>query len=143
MSNDPLNARERRDLACLVGLMIPASAEYGVPSANDPLIFEDILRSLGRDSPAVRRALRRVAGIGDLSPDQAETTAEALLSQTDPDIVTLGRVVLGCYYRDDRVMHSVGREPRAPFPQGHVLEQGDWSLLDAVRGRPKLWRDAP
>jgi hypothetical protein len=35
----------------------------------------------------------------------------------------------------------LGREPRAPFPQGHVLEQGEWSLLDAVRSRPPMWRD--
>ena len=25
--------------------------------------------------------------------------------------------------------------------KGRVLEQGDWSLLDAVRGRPRMWRD--
>ena len=42
---------------------------------------------------------------------------------------TLTRVVLQCYYRDDRVLRSLGLELRAPFPQGHVLEQGDWSLL--------------
>ena len=36
---------------------------------------------------------------------------------------------------------SLGLEPRAPFPKGHVLEQGDWSLLEAVRGRPRMWRD--
>jgi hypothetical protein len=22
-----------------------------------------------------------------------------------------------------------------------MLEPGDWSLLDAVRGRPRMWRD--
>ena len=34
-----------------------------------------------------------------------------------------------------------GIEPQPPFPKGRVLEQGDWSLLDAVRGRPRMWRD--
>jgi hypothetical protein len=48
---------------------------------------------------------------------------------------------IDCYYRDDRVVRSLGLEPRAPYPKGHVLEQGDWSLLDAVRGRPRMWRD--
>jgi hypothetical protein len=38
---------------------------------------------------------------------------------------------------------SLGLEARPPFPKGHTLEQGDWSLLDPVRSRPKLWRDAP
>ena len=53
----------------------------------------------------------------------------------------LGRVVLAAYYRDDRVVRSLGRDARPPFPRGHVLPDGDWSLLDAVKGRPQLWRD--
>ena len=52
-----------------------------------------------------------------------------------------GRVILGAYYRDDRVLLALRQEARAPFPQGYTLEQGDWSLLDAVRHRPPLWRD--
>jgi hypothetical protein len=47
-----------------------------------------------------------------------------------------------CYYRDDRVMVSLGLEARPPFPKGHVLEQGDWSLLDSVRARKPFWRSA-
>ena len=46
--------------------------------------------------------------------------------------------MLLCYYRDDRVMVSLGLEARPPFPKGHVLEQGDWSLLDPVRGPQAL-----
>ena len=48
----------------------------------------------------------------------------------------LVRVVLQCYYRDDRVLRSLGLELRAPFPKGYMLEQGDWSLLDPVKARP-------
>jgi hypothetical protein len=44
-------------------------------------------------------------------------------------VATLTRVVLQCYYRDDRVVRSLGLEPRPPHPKGHVLEDGDWSLL--------------
>jgi hypothetical protein len=56
---------------------------------------------------------------------------------------TLVRVVLQCYYRDDRVLRSLGLELRAPFPNGYTLEQGDWSLLDPVRARPATLRRAP
>ena len=45
----------------------------------------------------------------------------------------LGQAVLQCYYRDNRVYFSIGREARAPFPKGHEVPQGDFSLLDAVR----------
>jgi len=55
-------------------------------------------------------------------------------------VATLTRVVLQCYYRDDRVVRSLGLEPRPPYPKGHVLEEGDWSLLDPVRARPPMWR---
>ncbi|CAN5132580.1 hypothetical protein BH10PSE6_BH10PSE6_56580 [soil metagenome] len=52
----------------------------------------------------------------------------------------LTRVILLCYYRDDRVMRSLGQEPRPPFPIGHVVEQGDWSLLDPVKQRAPFYR---
>jgi hypothetical protein len=55
-------------------------------------------------------------------------------------LTALVRVVLLCYYRDDRVMRSLGQEPRPPFPEGHVVEQGDWSLLDPVRKRSPMYR---
>jgi hypothetical protein len=55
---------------------------------------------------------------------------------------TLVRVVLQCYYRDDRVLRSLGLELRAPFPLGYTLEQGDWSLLDPVKARPSSLRRA-
>jgi len=54
----------------------------------------------------------------------------------------LARVILQCYYRDDRVLRSLGLELRAPFPKGHVLPEGDWSLLDSVKARPTKLRGA-
>jgi len=141
-----LTATERRDLRRLVGFMVPASAEYGVPGADDETIFADIVRSLGRDENDVRNALAMLRDMtdgdfADLDDAKAEAAAMLLLSHEGPVLIALGRAVLQCYYRDDRVMRAVGREPRPPFPLGHVLEQGDWSLLDAVRGRPRMWRD--
>src|SRR5258707_2409090 len=127
--------------------MIPAAAEYGVPGADDDAIFTDIVRSLGRDQSDVRKALAMPELGGEhfamLADAQAEATAMALLQRELPEITALGRAVLQCYYRDDRVVRSLGLEPRPPYPKGHVLEQGDWSLLDPVRARPKMWRDAP
>ena len=56
-------------------------------------------------------------------------------------MTAFGRAVLQCYYRDDRVLRALGIEPQAPFPKGRALEPGDWSLLEAVRSRPRMWRD--
>ena len=141
-----LSRADLRDLRRIAGIMIPASTQYRIPGADDDAIFADIVRSLGRDRDHVRKALamlREMAG-GDfagLDAATAEATAMALLGRRGAVIGALGRAVLQCYYRDDRVLTASGLEPRPPFPRGHALEQGDWSLLDAVRGRPRMWRD--
>ena len=141
-----LSASELRNLRRLAGLMVPADAAYDLPGADDEAIFADIVRSLGRDTQAVRtalRTLREIAGpdLDSLDDDKAEAAMLTLLNRDDPVVKALGRAVLQCYYRDDRVLRGVGIEPVAPFPKGRLLEQGDWSLLDAIRGRPPMWRD--
>ncbi|HEY1796123.1 MAG TPA: hypothetical protein VGG57_08385 [Stellaceae bacterium] len=141
-----LSPAETRDLQRLLGIMIPASGEYGIPAANDPIIFADILASLGRDLAEVRTALDELATFAGgpfagLDEARAAAVAGLFLASDSHAVGVLGRHILLCYYRDDRVLRSLGQEPRAPFPQGHVVEQGDWSLLEAVKGRPQLWRD--
>jgi hypothetical protein len=149
MGDDPgseLTPAELRDLRRLAGIMVPSSTDYRVPGADDAAIFADIVRSLGRDRNGVREALamlRDIAG-GDfaaIDEANAEATAMALLGRQGPQITALGRAVLQCYYRDDRVIRSLGLEPGSPFPKGHTVEQSDWSLLDKVRKRPPMWRD--
>ncbi|HEX3881315.1 MAG TPA: hypothetical protein VHW66_01530 [Stellaceae bacterium] len=135
-----LTQPQRDDLRALAGVMIPESAEYRVPGADDPAIQADILATLGRDEAPVREALEAVAGLAALDPAAREAAALALRGKGGPAVATLSRVVLQCYYRDDRVVRSLGLEARAPYPKGHELEQGDWSLLDPVRTRPPLWR---
>ena len=142
-----LTPAESRDLRCIAGMMIPASAEFDVPGAGDPIIFADILNTLGRDLDHVREALGGLVALcggpfADLDANRRETVAAAFRERGGVAAATLSRVILQCYYRDDRVVRSLGLEPRAPFPKGHTLEQGDWSLLDPVRARPKMWRDA-
>ncbi|HVC61967.1 MAG TPA: hypothetical protein VND19_16600 [Acetobacteraceae bacterium] len=144
----PLSPAEIRDLRCVAAVMIPASVEYRVPGADDDVIFADILASLGRDLGDVRHALavlQRLAGgtFADLGAARRAAVADEFRAIGGASSVALGRVILQCYYRDDRVVRSLGLEPRPPFPKGHTLEQGDWSLLDPVRARPKMWRDAP
>ena len=134
------------DLRAIAVMIIPASAEFDVPGADDPAIQADIVATLGRDTGLVREALDelpRLAGrrpLASLDPGRRETVALELRAKGGAAVTTLTRVVLQCYYRDDRVVRSLGLEPRPPYPKGHVLEDGDWSLLDPVRARPPIWR---
>jgi hypothetical protein len=145
MKNRELTAEQSRDLRALAGIIIPASENYGVPGADDEKIFNDILRSLERDFDDVCRALAQLAGLAsggfaDLDAARRTETAATFRETGGAPLAALVRVVLLCYYRDDRVMRSLGQEPRPPFPKGHVVEQGDWSLLDPVRARPPIYR---
>lgn len=142
-----LSADQSRSLRCLAEMMIPASAEYGVPSAGDDAIFDDILQSLGRDVEHVIAVLRTLDAMSagpfaDLDPGRREALAARLRETGGEALMRLTRIILQCYYRDDRVMRSLGMDVRPPFPKGFEVEQGDWSLLDPVRARPKLYRDA-
>jgi hypothetical protein len=130
-----LSPAETETFRHIAGLMIPADPGYGAPAASDPAIFADILASLGRDLQNVRQA------ISTLGANANEAAICAFLSAPTPPAVALSRVVLQAYYRDDRVLLSLGHEARSPYPQGHVVEQGDWSLLDPVKNRPQFWRD--
>ncbi len=142
-----LTPAQRDDLRAIAAMMIPESAEYKVPGADDAAIQADILATLGRDTERVREALdyiARLAGkpLAELDEAGRDTVANEFRATGGPAAATLIRVVLQCYYRDDRVLRSLGLELRAPFPKGYVLEQGDWSLLDPVKTRLSMWRRA-
>ena len=147
---DPLSLtpRQRDDLRTIAAMIVPASDEYKVPGADDSAIQDDILATLGRDAKLVAAALdhlARLAGqpFAELDAARRDAVAQEFREHGGAAAATLARVVLQCYYRDDRVLHSLGLEPRAPFPKGHVLPDGDWSLLDPVRARPVSLRRAP
>jgi hypothetical protein len=147
-AENALSSLQRDDLRVVAAMIIPASEQFGVPGADDAAIQADILATLGRDAELVREALdhlARLAGmpLANLDETGREAVARQFRASGGAVAATLTRVVLQCYYRDDRVLRSLGLELRPPFPKGYGLEQGDWSLLDPVKARPSMWRRAP
>jgi hypothetical protein len=144
-ADNALTSRQRDDLRTVAAMMIPASTEYNVPGADDAAIQADILATLGRDTEPMRKALDHLAQLAgmplsDLDAVRRESVAKQFRASGGASAATLARVVLQCYYRDDRVVRSLGLELRAPFPKGYTLEQGDWTLLDPVKARAPMWR---
>jgi hypothetical protein len=140
-----LTPRQHDDLRIIAAMIIPASREYDVPGADDPAIQADMLATLGRDAVAVREALDvlvRLAGqpLSELDAARRDAVAQEFRVSGGAAAASLVRVVLQCYYRDDRVLRSLGLELRPPFPKGYPLEQGDWSLLNPVKARPSSLR---
>src|ERR1700761_3035294 len=143
-----LTASQRDDLRVIAGLMIPASDEYKVPGADDAAIQRDILATLGRDTKMMATALdhiARLAGkpLAELDEAKRDAVVTEFRTSGGAPAAVLARVILQCYYRDDRVLRSLGLELRAPFPKGHVLPDGDWSVLDPVKARGGSLRRAP
>ena len=143
-----LTRAQCNDLRTVAAMIIPASDEYGVPGADDPAIQADMLATLGRDTALVAQALdhlARLAGqpLAELDTAKREVIANEFRATGGAAAATLVRVVLQCYYRDERVLRSLGLELRAPFPKGYTLNEGDWALLDPVRARPAQLRRAP
>ncbi len=135
-----LTRAQRNDLRTIAAMIIPASDEYKVPGADDPAIQADMLATLGRDTAQVMQALdhlARLAGqpLAELDPAKRDAVVSEFRATGGAAAATLVRVVLQCYYRDDRVLRSLGLELRAPFPKGYTLEQGDWAMLDPVKER--------
>ena len=135
-----LTTAQRDDLRAIAGMMIPESDEYKVPGADDAAILGDILATLGRDTKMVSAALDHIAKLAgkplaDLDDAKRDAVVTEFRTSGGAPAATLARVILQCYYRDDRVLRSLGLELRAPFPKGYVLPEGDWSLLDPVRAR--------
>ena len=149
MGNDAdpgLSDAEIHDLRAIAGTMVPEDRSLGMPGADDPAILADIVKSLGRDLSRVRAAVTAITAKSEgtfagMNQDGREELINGYHAAGGAAAAALGRVILAAYYRDDRVLLALGLEARAPFPKGHTLEQGDWSLLDAVRQRPPFWRD--
>ena len=143
-----LTAAQRADLRTVAAMIVPESAEYKVPGADDAVIQADMIATLGRDTALVAQALDHLAQLAgkplaELDDSRRDAVALEFRSRGGAAAATLVRVVLQCYYRDDRVLRSLGLELRAPFPKGHVLPDGDWSLLDPVKARGGVLRRAP
>lgn len=148
-TDNQLSDEEQRTFKVLVGTMIPADTKYGVPAADDPQILANIL-ARAAELPFLTDALQTLDQLsidhhGDRFSAVEDDDRVALLEEfgraRPPVVRALFSITSQCYYQDDRVLESLGMQARAPFPDGFTLEQGDWSLLDPVRQRAKMYRE--
>jgi hypothetical protein len=138
---------ERDTLQMIVGHIIPADAELSVPGADDESIFADIVRSAHRDEASLHRAVAAVDALASQSfralPPGEQSAVLEKFRALHPDLARACEVVTArCYYRDARVMRAIGMEVRPPFPIGFDVEPGGLELLEPVRQRGKIYRDA-
>jgi hypothetical protein len=141
-------------LACVLDELIPASPDGRLPAAG-PLGLHDRIAASLRPLPALRGMLdasltaltelarrRHPRGIAALSAsERAALLAELAASdQAVPPILALH--AFAAYYRHPTVLSALGIEPRPPHPHGYAVPPNDLSLLEPVRRRAKIYRDA-
>ena len=146
-SDNPFSAREREVLRSVAGTLIPASDEYGLPGANDEAIFARVLELAAEQAESIK------SGIAALDALARKHETRGFLDLNHPRQIALLRAedssrflkqVIRCtatsYYQDGRVLASIDLKSTPPFPGGHALEQGDWTLLDPVKARAPFYR---
>ena len=150
VTDSPLSEGDTRALAMLAGMMIPASESHNVPAADDDLILSDILGTARQHAELLEaglagleaRAQEAGGTFTELDADQRQSLAQQTQASDPSFYRVLVSITVQCYYRDARVMESLGMEARPPFPKGFEVPEGDWSLLDPVRDRGRIWREA-
>ena len=129
----------------LFGKIIPASADKRFPSAADPRVFEDFLASSGRFRELISKAILLLQEFSGsdycrLSEVDADRVTQQFYANRTGPVTTLLSLLTQCYFRDDRVLEAIGLEPRAPYPGGFEVENGDWGLLEPVKSRGRIYR---
>lgn len=147
-TDSPLSQERQESLAIVVDMMIPAKGN--MPSAADPLIMTAIINTLGDDNSLVVLALTTLDELSNekyqrsfarLDPAQQAVLIEGFKSSHTELVQLIQYHTVSNYYQDDRVMRALGLEARPPHPGGYDVEPTDWSLLDPVRSREKIYRD--
>lgn len=148
-----LNETEWHTLRALADVIVPPSDKYDVPGAGDEAIAKTIVKdaNYGDKLPRLIAALDTLNAMAQgvhgtefamLREDQREAVAFTFREEQPAAATLAEQLVTQCYYRDDRVMTSLGMELRPPMPEGYKVEDGDWSLLDQVRKRQPFHRPA-
>jgi len=149
-----LSRDERRTLDAVLDEIIPPSADGRLPGAGQlgvsgyvdgavramPAVREMIVQSVAAlDEIAVRRTGRRFATLEP--PDRIAALDDLAASEHAFPPVLVLHAYAG-YYQEPAVLAALGLEPRPPHPAGYATIEGDLTLLEPVRRRARMYRDA-
>lgn len=148
------SGEELATLAALLDEIIPPSADCRLPGAGS-LVGSDHFAGTLRSMPGLDAAIVQAVKTADAAAGKRDASTFAALARearlalmnevgaADPSFVpSLMFLAYASYYQDPRVVAALDLEPRPPHPKGFEMAPGDLSLLEPVRRRGKLYRDA-
>ncbi len=151
-SRQPLTSEQRAILDLVLNLIVPPSADGRMPGAAEVGVPAYLVAEAPDALPLLRQELgqlelrsreRFARGFVELEEAERKNLIEAMRAQAPSFLSRLAAETLACYYQHDRVLAGLGLEARPPYPKGYQVAPGDLSLLDPVRARGKIYRDAP
>jgi gluconate 2-dehydrogenase subunit 3-like protein len=142
------SADEQRVLASVLDEIIPSSADGKLPGAGQLGLAGYVVAALQK-TPELRSMVAQ--GLSELDSLARTRHAPGFAALTREDklqllnewgfVLPLTLHTFTGYYQHARVVEALGLEARPPHPKGYHMEPNDLSLLDAVRRRPKLYRE--
>lgn len=137
-------------LDALQDLLIPASRDGRMPSARSLGLYADLTGLTPEDVEVFSAGLTQVEAqaqathgllFAQLPAAAAMTIVEEMRAQRSEFIQTFMLLTTARYLQNAAVMPLNGLEARPNWPKGHAVAEGDWSLIEVVRARPKLYRE--
>ena len=137
-------------LDALQDLMIPASSDGRMPSARSLGLYADTAGLAPNDVEVFSAGLAQVEAhaqathrlpFAQLPATAAMAIVEEMRAQRSEFIQAFMLLTTARYLQNATVMPLNGLEARPNWPKGHVVAEGDWSLIEVVRARPKLYRE--
>lgn len=142
----------KQTLVAVLDRVVPPSEDGRLPGAGE-IGLADVFEAKLEADPVLAGLLRvglegveeiatRKGGAGftTLSEEEQVAALEELEQSQPAFMPTIVFHTYTGYYEHPRVLVGLGLEARPPYPKGYELEQGDLTLLDAVRGREGLYR---
>ena len=141
----------QRALAEVLDELIPPRADGSLLGAGGLGLGSYVAEQLGVAGAIVLAGLAKLdelaaqrgsSSFAEVSQDRRAELINEVASSHPGFIESLIFHTYAGYYQDPRVVESLGVSAHPPYPKGFDLEAGDLSLLDAVRARPKQYREA-
>ena len=148
------SAEQEEMLRALLDEVIPPSPDGRLPGAGDLGLVAHIARTVqqmpmlrpvveyGLSALAEQAAGRAPGGWAALSREERGDVLRTFAASDQLFLPAFLFLAYSGYYQHERVVEALGLEARAPHPKGYAMEPFDVTLLDPVRRRGKIYRDA-
>jgi hypothetical protein len=139
-----LTAQLRDTLASLLDELLPPREDARLPGAGGLGLADavDVASSASPQRSALVDELARLSAedFAALAKPEKRARLEALAKQSPALFQLLLRHAYGAYYTHPSVVAALGLPARPPFPEGYAVPPTDFSLLDPVRRRARMYR---